>query len=166
MEMAHPGGDPMFESSSSRSGTHVNRCLVAVTHADGTTANFSVRLPLSGKINDALNNSDQFLDVITGDGEQLFIAKRDIRQLKLVDVPKLNQLNFYRRASDKGAFDPYQVLKVEKGARLDEIKQSYHRLAKLYHPDRIGGFELPDEVHEYARVMLVRINLAYEQIGH
>ena len=35
----------------------------------------------------------------------------------------------------------------------------------LYHPDRIGNYELPDEMHEYARVMLVRINLAYEQIG-
>ena len=29
----------------------------------------------------------------------------------------------------------------------------------------MGGFELPDEMLDYARIMQVRINLAYEQIG-
>ena len=38
-------------------------------------------------------------------------------------------------------------------------------MAKLYHPDRISSFELPEEVMDYVRAMLVRINLAFEQIG-
>ena len=38
-------------------------------------------------------------------------------------------------------------------------------MARLYHPDRIASYELPDEVKEYVRTMLVRINLAFEQIG-
>lgn len=154
----------MFESSASR-GAHVSRCLVAVTHASGKVENYSVKLPLSGKISDALNGADRFVDAVTPDGDQLFLSKEDIRRVALVDVPKVSQLNFYRRASDKAAFDPYQVLKVPRGASHDEIKHAYHRMVRLYHPDRIGNFELPDEMHEYARVMLVRINLAYEQIG-
>lgn len=155
----------MFESSSSRSGQNVSRCMVTVTHGDGRTENYSVKLPLSGKINDALNNADQYLDAITPQGEQLFLLKQDIRRVTLFDVPRVNQLNFYRRASDKAAFDPYQVLKVTRQSSADEIKHAYHKLVRLYHPDRIGNYELPDEMHEYARVMLVRINLAYEQIG-
>lgn len=155
----------MFESSNARSGSQASRCMVAVTHGDGRTENYSVKLPLSGKINDALNNADQFLDAITPQGDQLFLAKRDVRRVVLVDVPRVNQLNFYRRATDKAAFDPYQVLKVARGASHEEIKQAYHKLVRLYHPDRIGTYELPDEMHDYVRVMLVRINLAYEQIG-
>lgn len=154
----------MFEGSS-RSGAQASRCLVAVTHGDGRVENYSVRLPMSGKIADALNNADQFIDAITPEGDQLFIAKRDIRRINLVDVPRVNQLNFYRRATDKAAFDPYQVLKVARDAGPDEIRHAYHKLVRLYHPDRIGTYELPGEMNDYVRVMLVRINLAYEQIG-
>ncbi len=153
----------MFDNSS-KSG-NVSRALVALTLSDGSVSNVSVKLPLSNKIADALNNADQFLDVITMDGDQMFVSKSEVKQVRLVDVPKASQLNFYRRASDRATFDPYAVLKVEKGAPSDEIKQAYHRMTKLYHPDRISTYDLPAEMLEYARVMQVRINLAYEQIG-
>ncbi len=153
----------MFDSSS-KSG-NVNRALVALTLSDGAVNNVSVRLPMTNKIADALNNADQFLDVVTMDGDQMFISKRDVKTARLVDVPKVSQLNFYRRASDRATFDPYAVLKLEKGATADEIKQAYHKMTRTYHPDRLSGLDLPDEVHEYARTMQVRINLAYEQIG-
>jgi DnaJ-domain-containing protein 1 len=153
----------MFDSSS-KSG-NVSRALVALTLADGTVLNASVKLSMSNKIGDALNNADQFLDIITMEGDQMFISKADIRQARLVDVPKASQLNFYRRSSDRAIFDPYAVLKVDKNASSDEIKQAYHKMTKLYHPDRLATFDLPVEIHEYAKVMQVRINLAYEQIG-
>jgi DnaJ-domain-containing protein 1 len=154
----------MFDSSSKSGNT--NRALVALTLSDGSVSNVSVRLPLSNKIADALNNADQFLDVVTMDGDQMFISKAEVRSARLVDVPKVSQLNFYRRASDRATFDPYAVLKLEKGASAEEIKQAYHKMTRTYHPDRLSGYELPDEIHEYARVMQVRINLAYEQIGN
>jgi DnaJ-domain-containing protein 1 len=155
----------MFETSS-KSGSNVNRAVVALTLADGATFNVSVRLTLSNKIADALNNADLFLDIITMDGEQMFIAKADVRQAKLVDIPKANQLNFHRRAADdRATFDPYAVLKIDKSATSDQIKQAYHKMTQSYHPDRLSSFDLPVEIHEYARVMQVRINLAYEQIG-
>lgn len=153
----------MFDNSS-KAG-NVNRALVALTLADGTVANVSVKLPLSNKMADALNNADLFLDIITMEGDQMFVAKSDVKQARLVDVPKASQLNFYRRASDRATFDPYAVLKLEKGAGSDDIKQAYHRLTRLYHPDRLSAFELPPEMQDYARIMQVRINLAYEQIG-
>lgn len=153
----------MFDNSS-KSGT-VNRALVALSLSGGTVINVSIKLPLSNKIADALNNSDQFLDIITMDGDQMFISKADVKQARLVDVPKASQLNFYRRASDRATFDPYAVLKVAKDASADDIRDAYHRLTKLYHPDRLATFDLPPEMQDYARVMQVRINLAYEQIG-
>ena len=151
----------MFESSSRSS----SRALVAVTLADGTASNLSIRLPLSNKLSDALNGADPFLDVLTPEGVQMFIAKSQVKSVRLVDVPRANQLNLYRRASDEAAFDPHATLKVKKGATAEEIRAAYHSMARLYHPDRLAAYELPEEVRDYARAMQVRINLAFEQIG-
>lgn len=153
----------MFDTSS-KSG-NASRALVALTLTDGSVINASVRLNLSNKVADTLNSADQFLDIVTPESEQMFIAKAGIRQARLLDVPKANHLNLQRRSSDRTSFDPHAVLKVSKEAGPEEIRQAYHRMTKLYHPDRLATFELPPEVHDYVRAMQVRINLAYEQIG-
>ena len=67
----------------------------------------------------------------------MFIAKADVRQARLTDVPKASQLNFYRRASDRATFDPYAVLKIDRNATSDQIKQAYHKMTQIYHPDRL-----------------------------
>jgi DnaJ-domain-containing protein 1 len=157
-------GEPqMFDTSMKQ--VPVNRATVTLTLADGSVTNASVRLPLSNRLAEALNGAEQFLDVVTADGQQMFISKLNVRQVRLLDVPKANQLNSNRRASDRAVFDPYAVLKVDKTASSDEIRQAYLRMSKLYHPDRIATFDLPPEMLDYARAMQVRINLAYEQIG-
>ena len=153
----------MFEPSSKP--VNANRALVGLTLADGTISNVSVRLPMTNKLADALNNADQFLDVVTSDGAQMFISKAEVKRACLVDVPKANHLNFNRRSADRAAAGPFAVLKLKAGASADEIRQAYHRMTRTYHPDRLSGLDLPEEVHEYARAMQVRINLAYEQIG-
>jgi hypothetical protein len=150
----------MFESKSNNV-----RALVALTLRDGSVENCSVKLPMTSKLNDALNNADQFLDVIDTEGKQTFIAKSAVMRVDLVEVPRANQINLRRRASDNAAFDPYAVLGVEKGCGAAAIKQAYHTQAKRYHPDRFQGIDLPKEMGDYAAAMLVRINLAYEQLG-
>ncbi len=35
--------------------------------------------------------------------------------------------------------NPYDILEIRVGATADEIKASYHRLAKMWHPDRFNG---------------------------
>ena len=151
----------MFESKDSKS----NRALISVTLVDDTTMTISVRLPLSSKLNDAVNNADTFLDVIDQNGRQAFLAKHAIRRVDLIDVPKIDQLKLQRRGSDRNNFDPYAVLGVERGANAEAIRQAYHAMARKYHPDRFAALDLPKEMTEYAAAMLVRINLAHEQIG-
>jgi len=143
----------------------ISRALIAITLNDGSTATVSVKLPLSGKLAEAVNNADHFLDVMDADNRQAFISKHAIRRVDLIDVPKINQLNQQRRNTDKNHFDPYDVLGVERGAGPEAIKTAYHQAAKRYHPDRVATLDLPKEMLDYAAAMLVRINLAYEQIG-
>jgi DnaJ-domain-containing protein 1 len=124
-----------------------------------------MRLPLSGKLTDALNNADHFLDVLVEGNEQQFLSKATVRKVALVDIPKANQLNLQRRASDKSPFDPHAVLKVEKGAGGDEVRKAYHAMVRAYHPDRFANLDIPGEMKDYAAAMIVRVNLAYEQIS-
>lgn len=142
-----------------------NRTPVFLALADGTSLTVSIRLPLSNRLGDALNNDDVFLDALSPTGQQIFLAKSAVKSVRSANVPKADQLDIEARAPGTPAFDPYAVLKVPKGAGPEEIRQAYHRMAKLYHPDRIASFDLPPEVMDYVRAMLVRINLAFEQIG-
>jgi molecular chaperone DnaJ len=51
----------------------------------------------------------------------------------------------------------YQILQVPSKATADEIKQSYRRLAKQFHPDVNGGKTNAD--------LIIKINAAYEILG-
>ena len=51
----------------------------------------------------------------------------------------------------------YETLEVDEAATPDEIRESYHRLARLYHPDRN-----PSAV---ATQLMARINRAYSVLG-
>jgi DnaJ-class molecular chaperone len=124
-----------------------------------------VPLPLSAKLHEALNNGDMFLDVMNAAEKQYFVAKRDICKVELVEVPKASQMNLQRRATDRDRFNPYEVLGVQQGTDADAIRQAYHAMVKAYHPDRFAGIDMPKEMKDYAAAMVVRINLAYEQLG-
>jgi hypothetical protein len=142
----------------------VNRTMVAITLSDETVMTASVRMPLSNRLGDALNTPDPFLDVVTAAGEQQFIAKSAIRAVRSMEIPKADQLNLEARQAGFGELDPHSVLGIGREAPPEEVRQAYHRMARLYHPDRIASYDLPGEIKDYARAMLVRINLAFEQL--
>jgi hypothetical protein len=142
----------------------VNRTLAALTLSDGAALTVQIRLPLSNRLADALNNADPFLDVLTPGGEQQFISKSVIRTIRQMELPRAEQADLEARAAALATADPHVVLKVPRDAGPDQLREAYHRMARLYHPDRMASYELPDEMRDYARAMLVRINLAFEQL--
>lgn len=123
----------------------------------------SIKLPMSGKLNDLLNNTDRFLDVLGHEGEQYFLSKDLVHRVAVANPPKAN-LNLNRRTVDGLHFNPWAVLGISSSASPDEIKSVYRTLVKAYHPDRFANIDLPPEMKDYAAAMLTRINIAHDQV--
>ena len=58
--------------------------------------------------------------------------------------------------------DPYVVLKVQPSSSWDEIVSSYHRLARMWHPDGLRN-PVPGE-QELCEDMIRRLNIAYTEL--
>ena len=147
----------MFEKSGPQ------RSLVILTMADGRTLMASVKLAMSGKLADILNNADRYLDVLGPEGEQFFLSKDLVHRVAAANPPKA-ELNLQRRNSDQSGFNPWAVLGVSREASPDDIKTAYRTLVKMYHPDRSANLDLPVEMKDYAAAMLARINIAHDQL--
>lgn len=147
----------MFERTRIDSIPEPSAVPAEVTLLDGSMLKGKVLVPVGKVLSDALNSSGPFLEFEPYGGDRRFVAKSQIASLKPVGVPKAGNL------SVRGAetFDPRSILGVPQTADWEEIRQSYHKLAKLYHPDRYASASLPDEVGDYLANMVRRVNAAY-----
>lgn len=137
---------------------------VEVTLADGSAvAGRAVLAPGKG-VHKLLDGDESFiyLDVFDGDGR--FVPKADIRGLKVLTSIKTQTVVL--NIPDARNFDPYRVLGLEKGAAFEDIRDAYHRLSKLYHPDCYAGIELPREVKVYLEAMSKNVNAAFHALKY
>lgn len=55
--------------------------------------------------------------------------------------------------------DYYNILQIEKDASQDEVRQAYHKMARLFHPDNFNGSQ------EEASKQMAKINEAYQTLS-
>jgi hypothetical protein len=133
---------------------------VTVTRTDGRSERGRIILPFQKTLDDVLNGPATFLEFHCYGGEPAFLAKTEIRAVTQSNVPLPSDINVRLQATSESV-DPYDVLGIPRGAPYREVKKAFHRLAKLYHPDRYASAELPDEVATYLSGMARRVNAAY-----
>ncbi|MEQ1616058.1 MAG: DnaJ domain-containing protein [Hyphomicrobiaceae bacterium] len=149
----------MFERNKVDSSPEQTAVAIEAGLEDGRILKGKVAIPLHKSVYDVLNGAGAYLDFEPFDGERQFIAKVSLRTVKLISVGRAANLNL--RLRDMDGFDPHTILGVTRAATWEEIKGAYHRLAKVYHPDRYSSAELPPEVRDYLASMARRINAAY-----
>ncbi len=153
----------MLDRNRSSNSAELTDAAVRLILIDGSELNGHVSMPATTRLDAFINNADQFLAFTDHDGAMQFIAKAQIAALKPVAAPRASQLS--RRLADRTSFDPHDILEVEHGSGLDAIRQAYVMKARLYHPDRFAGTDLPREVASYLKAMQQRVNLAYEALA-
>lgn len=132
---------------------------VEVTLDDGRTVVGRGALDRGKSVHKLLDGDDGFFYVETFDGDADFIPKSAIKRLKIIKPVEPRVLMQPGHAEDP--MEPARVLDVSDDAPWDEVHASYRRLAKLYHPDRYAGIELPPEVADYIQAKAKRINQAF-----
>ncbi|MGA7118302.1 MAG: J domain-containing protein, partial [Hyphomicrobium sp.] len=108
------------------------------------------------------DGDEKFLFVDCLEGEAQFVAKAEITSVKVIPTQRARALNL--PLPDASNFDPHRILGVHKGAPWDEIRAAYHRMTKLYHPDKFESVELPDEVRAYLVAMTKEVNVAFRTL--
>ena len=151
----------MFERNKidNTSGQQQMAVPVELTLDSGSPVRGKLIIPASRTLTDILNGVNAFVEFEPYGGERIFISKSAIRAVKAVAVPAAPSLGPRNKEIDQ--FDPFTILGLAAGVPFDQVRAAYHRLAKLYHPDRYEGVELPREVRDYVSAMARRINVAY-----
>jgi hypothetical protein len=149
----------MFERNKVDSQPEQTAVAIEAVLDDGRILKGKVAIPMHKTVYDVLNGPGVFLDFEPFEGERQFIAKSSLRTVKLLAVSR--GPNLQARLRDMDGFEPHAVLGLARAATWDDVKAAYHRLAKVYHPDRYSSAELPVEVRDYLASMARRVNAAY-----
>jgi hypothetical protein len=149
----------MFERNKVDNSLQQTTVPVEMTLEDGEVLKGKIIMAASRSIYEVLNGETKFIDFETYQGKRSLIAKAQLKSLEILPVPSSAGLK--NRLRDGDQFDPYMVLGVPSSATFEEIKAAYHKLSKIYHPDKFAAVELPNEVREYLAAMSRRINAAY-----
>jgi hypothetical protein len=147
----------MFERTRT-DNIEVQAAPVEVTLDSGEVLAGRLMVPAGRTIVDMLNGQASFLEFEPYEGERTYLSKAGLRNVRMLAkrAPDLAS-----RTRDLDGFDPARILGVAAGASLEDAKAAWHRLSKLYHPDRYASADLPGEVREYLAGMARRINSAY-----
>ena len=92
---------------------------------------------------------DDYLEVVSG----IFgLSERQFRSLRTRFVPDAEP-------------DPWDVLGVEPGTSLDEVRSVWRGMVRDSHPDRMMARGVPEEAVRMAEKRLIAINRAWETIS-
>lgn len=133
---------------------------VLLTFDDGTEVYGSLNTPKLVDLSEMLSRDARFLIFSYNDGRQAYIAASKVRSIEVLNVPNVQPL----QPVESGEFDPFEILGISPDDDHSVARRSFHRLSKLYHPDKFLALDPPEEILDYLKVMSQRINLAYAAI--
>lgn len=135
---------------------------VNIVLTDGTTLTGTMLVPRDKQLRDVFNTPDMFLEFEDFRLGTTVLAKTSIRTIRPNTMPANDQLEKRTKALEKS--DPFQILGVLKNVDREALRAAYVSQARLYHPDRFVGADLPPEVFEYINAMARRVNAAYAEL--
>lgn len=137
---------------------------VEITLADESVLSGRAVLAPGRGVHKLLDGEESFLYIESFEGGGTFVPKADIRNVKVITPAR--GVSHALFIPDARNFDPHRVLGLEKGASFEQIREAYHRLSKIYHPDRYAAVDLPREVKAYLDTMTKNVNAAFQALRY
>ena len=131
------------------------RILVEIRHKNDEVTLGFVFTEEEQDVYNLFNKKTLFLFVEYLNGEQVFIAKDDIRAFKICDTQNDENYKIW-------SFDPYTVLGVDTSVDSQSLQETYVALLKKTHPDVIDTDHIHPAFKGLATDMTRRIMSAFE----
>jgi hypothetical protein len=135
---------------------------VHILTAAGDSLRGHIKGGIAGHLVEFLNRDSGFFEFIEADGQVIILSKSAVRSVTPIERPKTDQLSHRMKVQE--TLDPYAILGICRGASAEEARSAYRHCARLYHPDKLAGVEVPAEVLEYVTAVFVRLTSAYREI--
>lgn len=137
---------------------------IEISMADGSVLSGRAVLPVGRGVHKLLDGEDAHLYIESFEGGGNFVPKGEIRNVKVIAPPRTVTTTLF--IPDARNFDPHRILGLEKGASFEQIRDAYHRMSKVYHPDRYAAIDLPREVKAYLEAMSKNVNAAFQALRY
>ncbi len=139
-------------------GTNHIQVPASIRLTDGSILVGTVNCGITGKLENVLNQENSFVEFMSKDGHQRFITRHQIASVEPIETTgKIPTLH----AAETGASEPYAAMGLVPGCSMEQAKEAFHRLSKMYHPDKWSGEDVPREIAKYASDKFRQINAAF-----
>jgi DnaJ-domain-containing protein 1 len=136
------------------------KLLVTILRSGGEQLVGNLLLPVMADLVRTMNNEIRYLEFEDLRGNISLLLKSSIIELR---TETLKQKPNLKGNKDPNA-EPFGVLGLKPDAQWGDVRKSYVRMTKLYHPDQYSTVTLPDEVLQYMSDMFSQSNTAYNII--
>lgn len=126
---------------------------------DGALLIGAINCGASGRLENLLAGANPFIEYISKDGQQRFIARHQIASIEPVNAIKQSNL-----AEVANEVDPFEVIGVSRRSSLENAMAAFQRLLKLYNPDRWTGPDVPFEFTRYAAEKTRQLHTAFTAV--
>ena len=124
--------------------------------SDGALLIGAINCGASGRIETLLAGTSDFIEYVSKEGQQRFIARHQIASIEPVGPVRTPVL-----PAVENEIDAFEVIGVRRGAKSEEAMEAFKRLVHLYHPDRWTGDEVPFEFRRYAVEKMRQLHAAF-----
>jgi hypothetical protein len=126
---------------------------------DGAILIGTINCGASGRLENLLSGDSSFIEFVSRDGQQRFIARHQvasIEPLAVISEPFLPEL-------DDDA-DPFELIGVKHGDSVETAMDAFQRKLHAYHPERWSGDDIPFEFARYASEKTRQLNMAFTTV--
>jgi hypothetical protein len=123
---------------------------------DGSLLIGTVNCGMTGKLETLLNSDVTFIEFMSKDGHQRFLAHHQI-----ASVEPLGTLAQPSLAAVQEDTEPYQLLGLTPEDSLENAMEAFLKKSHLYSPERWTGPDVPFEFARYAVEKTRQINMAF-----